>query len=214
MRRRVFLIHGIHSEHGGAPAALAPYFEAEGFEPVVIDYGWATGIFSRFHNGRRAREIARQVGPDDILLGHSNGGTLCYLIEELVPVFGMILVHAALDEDKSFPRAQWVDVYHGEGDMVVEASEAMGFFDLISHPYGRLGRVGYRGPDKHVVSIDDEKLTIDLVKMGEAGKDLPPVTGHTEMLKPGLIGHWGPFYARRARVRSERDEDGAGVRGF
>jgi len=209
MRRRVWIIHGIHSGSGGAPRNLAPYFRQAGFDPRVIDYGWATGIFSRFRNGRRAREIARQVMPDDILVGHSNGGTLCWMIQELVPVFGLILIHPALDEDKRFPRARWVDVYHGEKDHVVELSEALGFFDLISHPYGRLGRIGYRGPDRHVVSIDDEKLTIDLVKTDQA---LPPVTGHSEMFRPGHIEHWGPFYARRARERCEQDE--CGVRGF
>lgn len=207
--RRVWLIHGIHSKNGGAPAALAPYFAAAGFEPRVIDYGWATGIFSRFPNGRRAREIAAQVGPEDLLVGHSNGGTLCWMIQERVPVAGMILIHPALDENKRFPRARWVDVYHCEKDHVVEASEALGFFDLISHPYGRLGRVGYRGPDMHVVSIDDENLTVDLVKID---LPLPPVTRHSEMFEPGHIEHWGPFYARRARGRC--DEDECGVRGF
>ncbi len=203
--RRAHLIHGIHSSEGGATAALAPYFEAAGFQPLVYDYGWRTGVFSRFYNGRVARTIARSVRPDDIVLGHSNGGTLCYLVQKLVPLFGMILLHPALDEDLSFKNARWVDVYHGDGDLVVEASELLGFFDLISHPYGRMGRIGYRGRDRHVVSIDDEKLTINLAKMDEA---LPPVTGHTEMLKPGHIEAWGPFYARRARERAAQEDAG------
>lgn len=199
LARRVHLIHGIHSEGGGATARLAPYFEREGFDVAVYDYGWASGIFSRFANGDRAKKIARGVTPRDIVLGHSNGGTLAWMVQKRVPVFGLVLIHPALDEDKRFRGAQWVDVYHGESDHVVEASEALGFFDLFKHPYGRLGRVGYKGKDPHVVSIDDEKLTIDLAKMDEA---LPPVTGHSEMLQPGHIEAWGPFYARRAARRA------------
>jgi hypothetical protein len=209
---RVHLIHGIHSGRGGATAALRPYFERAGFECAVYDYGWATGIFSRFKNNTRARTIARQVRPDDILLGHSNGGTLAYMVEEIVPVAGMILIHPALDEDVSFPRAQWVDVYHCEKDHVVEASEALGLFDgfgvfgFLKHPYGRLGNCGYRGPDRHVASIDDERLTIDLAQIGER---LPPVTGHGTMFEPTHIDAWGAYYARRALYRTAqlREQD-------
>lgn len=204
--RRVHLIHGIHSEHGGATAQLKPYFEREDFAVSVYDYGWATGIFSRFQNGRRARTIARQVAPEDILVGHSNGGTLAWMVQEIVPVFGLILIHPALDETKRFPRAQWVDVYHCDKDQVVEASEALGFFDLIPHDYGRLGRVGYQGKDPHVVSIDDERLTIDLVQIAEP---LPPVTGHSTMFEPTHLGAWGRFYARRARARADWADDAA-----
>lgn len=202
---RVHLIHGIHSERGGATALLRPYFEREGFDVAVYDYGWATGIFSRFRNGSRARTIARQVGPDDILVGHSNGGTLAYMVQDMVPVAGLVLIHPALDEDLSFPRARWVDVYHGDKDHVVELSEAMGFFDLFPHLYGRLGRVGYQGKDAHVVSIDDEKLTANLARMDEGElRRLPPVTGHSEMFEPAHLGAWGAFYARRAREHTRQ----------
>lgn len=199
---RVHLIHGIHSEHGGATAMLKPFFEREGFDVAVYDYGWATGVFSRFQNGSRARTIARQVGPDDILVGHSNGGTLSWMIQDMVPVAGMVLIHPALDEDASFPRARWVDVYHDRKDDVVEFSEALGFFDIFfKHPYGRLGRVGYQGKDRHVVSIDDERLTIDMVQMDER---LPPVTGHSEMFERTHLDAWGAYYARRARQRTHQ----------
>ncbi len=209
---RVHLIHGIHSERGGATALLRPYFARAGFECAVYDYGWATGILSRFKNNARARTIARQVRPDDILVGHSNGGTLSWMVQDIVPVAGLVLIHPALDEDIEFPRAQWVDVYHGERDHVVEMSEALGFFDglgifgFLKHPYGRLGRVGYRGRDRHVASIDDEKLTIDLAQIGER---LPPVTGHCEMFEPTHIDAWGEYYARRALYRTAllREQD-------
>jgi pimeloyl-ACP methyl ester carboxylesterase len=203
--RTAHLIHGIRSENGGAPALLKDFFDDEGFRVKVYDYGYARGYLSRFQNGRRAAEIARQVGPDDILVGHSNGGTLCWMIQDIVPVCGMVLIHPALDEDKLFPRARWVDVYHNEEDLVCEASEALGLFDwLWPHHYGRLGRIGYRGADHHVTSIDDGKLTINLAKI--TGARLPPVheDKHSGMFAPTHLEPWGRFYALRARLNCER----------
>lgn len=208
LARRVHIIHGIHSKGGGAPAQLRPYFEAEGFDVSVYDYGWASGLLSRFSNGQRAKKIASHVAPRDILLGHSNGGTLAWLVQKRVPVFGLILIHPALDEDKRFRGARWVDVYHGERDHVVELSEWLGFFDLFKHPYGRLGRVGYQGKDPHVVSIDDERLTVNLAQMPEA---LPPVTGHSEMFAPSHLPAWGTFYARRAARMARLADADAGA---
>lgn len=202
--RTAHLIHGIRSENGGAPALLKDYFDDEGFRVKVYDYGYARGILSRFQNGRRAAEIARQVKPEDIVVGHSNGGTLAWMIQDIVPVCGLVLIHPALDEDKRFPRAQWVDVYHNEDDAVCEASEMLGFWDIFPHHYGRMGRIGYRGKDRHVASIDDGKLTIDLAQI--QGVRLPPVKDdkHSGMFAHTHLEPWGRFYALRARLNCER----------
>jgi len=131
---KVLLIHGIHSERGGATARLRPYFEREGFEVAVVDYGYALGIFSRFENGARARAIAANVGPFDILVGHSNGGTLAWMVQKRAHAsgLGLILIHPALDEDVRFRNALWVDVYHGEREARLAVSLAA-TRDLAKH---------------------------------------------------------------------------------
>ena len=197
----VHLIHGIRSREGGAPALLRPYFEAHGLPVSIVDYGYARGLLSRFQNSRRAKMISKGVRPEDVIVGHSNGGTLAWMIQKLVPVAGLVLIHPALDEDVRFRRAGWVDVYHCASDHVVEMSEWFGFFDLFPHPYGRLGAVGYIGKDQHVTSIDDGRLTVDLRKMNEA---LPPVRGHSEIFAPTHIEPWGRYIAGRVAWRLGR----------
>lgn len=181
---RVVLIHGarFNKEDKENLRRMATGFRATGFCVALPTYGYLPalliGLF-QWLDRRIAESMAGFILPTDILLGHSNGGTLVYLISQRVKVRGAILVNAALDSDR-IPAADFIHVYHNKGDILSKLSALVPF-----HPWGDMGGVGYRGSDSRVTNIDQ----------GNPPEGLPKLSGHSDVFKRGNIRPWSRFMA-------------------
>ncbi|HEX7766000.1 MAG TPA: hypothetical protein VF443_04765 [Nitrospira sp.] len=184
---RVVFIHGVRwSKKDNRMLRLAVAFKEAGFCVVVPRYGFVPallmGVFSWLDN-RIADTMGSFILEDDILVGHSNGATLAYLISKRKKLRGAILVNAAL-ETTELPTADFVHVYYNRGDCVAQWSAIIPF-----HPWGAMGGLGYEGP--HCPSVSN----IDQSNPPEP--HLPPLCGHSDIFSPGKLRPWGRYMASR-----------------
>lgn len=175
---KVHLIHGIHtSQPGGTVAKLKPFFEGAGYEVVVHNYGYAHALTARFINPFRAIWLATKIEDGDVVVGHSNGCTLAWMISNKYRNnLGLVYINPALDDDAESYNSKWVNVYFNKGDEVVHWSKL-----LFAHPWGEMGRVGYTGLE------NDEVLNVDCGVTGAWA-----VHGHSDLFSDYNIVYWGP----------------------
>ena len=161
------LVHGFNVWDGGKSTVgkLKEYFQAEGVRCIVINYGWF-GIGRTYVKNKRVAErvieacnVVKMVDPMTriILVGHSNG---CAIIQKACnqynkPVFKGVYINPALDAKTTVARSMsMLDVWYSPSDKPVRWSKWLPF-----HPWGEMGRIGYRG--KHalrVCSINKEEM--------------------------------------------------------
>jgi hypothetical protein len=181
---RVVLIHGaeFRKKSRGSMRRLAPSFRAAGFCTIIPTYGFLPalllGLFP-WLDRRIAESLSGFIQPDDILIGHSNGATLAYLINQRVPVRGSVLINAALEADR-VPFTGFVHVYYNAGDVVTKLAE---FFPF--HVWGNMGTFGYAGVDPRVRNIDQ----------GNPPDGLPPLDGHSDIFSVGKCRKWARYMA-------------------
>lgn len=156
---KVHLIHGIHTkkEETSTPERLIPDLLAVGYSEEDIvnhEYGWAFGITSRWANDERAAEIARKINPGDVIIAHSNG---CLITKIMLADCGIlprrvILLQPALDVDTVFEQGNYdINVFFNKED---KATLIARMFLWFHHPYGAMGRYGYRGSDYRIRNFD------------------------------------------------------------
>jgi len=184
---RIVMIHGIRGENPEKHIGrLAPEFRRQGFSVIIPNYG-SFNLFSLFVSAYVDTKVSSAILPflqeDDILLGHSNGATLVYMLTQKIRVRGAILVNAALDADK-LPNADFIHIYFNHGDMVSSLSALMPFT-----PWGAMGSVGYTGPVNHTV------MNIDC---GDPPYDLPQLDGHSALFEAGNTAPWARFMSALA----------------
>ena len=182
---RVVLIHGARFKKADRDnlRRIACGFRAAGFCVVLPTYGYLPALLIgmiQWLDRRIAESMASFIRPDDILLGHSNGGTLVYLITQRVKVRGAILVNPALDSSR-LPDAEFVHVYFNSGDILTRISAIFPF-----HPWGDMGGVGYTGKDLRVSNYDQANTP-----------GLPRLNGHSDVFKKGKVRPWARFMAER-----------------
>lgn len=187
---RVVLIHGIQGEGKEMYLTnLARYFQEAGFTVVIPRYGTLDllGVsISSWANNRIAAALGSFVEEGDILLGHSNGGTIAYMIAKDKRVRGVILVNAALDSDRVC-NAEFTHVYYNAGDWVVRASTVVPL-----NYWGAIGAIGYTGPPRpDVTNIDCGHPPYD---------DLPPLSGHSDIFKGNNLAPWARYMAQMAKL--------------
>ena len=185
------ILHGIHvTDPSGSVGKLKPYFEEVGFEQVIVhSYGYIFALSilpnaARWKNPKIVEKILPQIEDGDIVVGHSNGGTVAWMLAERgAPFCGAVLINPALDADAALaPQVKWAQVYHNEGDGVVWWSKF-----LISHPWGEQGRVGYTGSRKGYTNFDTKT-------------ENPPATGHLGIFTKENFPIWAPRIASRAWI--------------
>lgn len=182
---RVVLIHGARFKKADKDnlRKLARAFRATGFTVVLPTYGYLPALLIgliQWLDRRIAESMAAFIREDDILLGHSNGGTLVYLISNHVKVRGAILVNPALDSSR-IPNADFVHVYYNQGDILTRISALFPF-----HPWGDMGGVGYTGADPRVTNFDQANTP-----------GLPALNGHSDVFKQGNARPWARFMAEQ-----------------
>lgn len=186
-KQRIVLVHGIHAPEGQSNVRkLAPYFEAQGFDVLVFEYGWLGVINARFENPRIAQRLADLVRPDDHLVCHSNGATVAWLAQTR---YGMhcrhvSLVAPALDDDKYLPNAMWTDVYYNHCDDVVWFARL-----FIDNAWGSMGRDGC----DDALALATGTTNIDVANHAS----LPQICGHLGYFDPHILPTFAPWLVRR-----------------
>lgn len=180
---RVVLIHGVRVRKNNRDLyRLATAFRAAGFCVTIPRYGYIPACLIGaipWLDNRIADSMAGFIEPGDILVGHSNGATLAYLISKRHPLRGAVLINPALECD-AVPNADFVHVYHNEGDLIVRLAALIPF-----NIWGAMGAVGYCGSNPLVVSIDQARPP------GE----LPALHGHSDIFQPMKVRPWARFIA-------------------
>lgn len=185
-KQRIVLIHGVQYRQKDREnlLKLAVAFRAAGFCIVLPTYGYipafVIGLFSWLDN-RIADSMSAFIYEGDILLGHSNGGTLTYLISKRAKIGGAILVNPALDPALC-PDAPFTQVYYNSGDWVSSLAGMVPF-----NIWGNMGSAGYLGSDPRVTNID----------CGTPPDGLPPLAGHSDIFNPAKIRPWARYMAQR-----------------
>jgi len=112
--------------------------------PIVFGTAWLRNPFI-------ARRIAKQIESNDIIIGHSNGAALAWLMaKEGAPITGIILIDPALDAEKAMaPQVKWIHIFYNTCDTVVNWAKWIPF-----HLWGDQGRVGYIGNDSRYIQHD------------------------------------------------------------
>lgn len=182
---RVVMIHGamFSAKARTNLRRFAPAFRSCGFCTVIPTYGYLpallVGLFP-WLDERIAETLSGFIEPSDILVGHSNGATLSYLISKRVKIRGAVLINAALESD-AVPVASFVHVYFNKGDVVTKLSSVLPF-----HIWGSMGGRGYTGPNNSSVHNIDQ---------GHPPAGLPPLNGHSDVFSVGKCRQWARFMA-------------------
>lgn len=184
-RGRVVLIHGARFKKADRDnlRRLACGFRAAGFCVVLPTYGYLPALLIgmiQWLDRRIADSMAGFIEPNDILVGHSNGATLVYLITKQIKVKGAVLVNAALDSSR-IPNAQFVHVYFNQGDILTRISAVFPF-----HPWGDMGGTGYSGNDPRVTNFDQGNTP-----------GMPVLNGHSDVFTRGKVRPWARFMAEK-----------------
>lgn len=180
---RVVFIHGIRTRKSNRNMhKLAVAFRQAGFCVLVPSYGFfpalIIGLFA-WIDCRIAKTMSGLILDGDILVGHSNGATLAYMISKYRKLRGAVLINAALETDK-LPEADFVHVYFNRNDIVALLSAIIPF-----HPWGAMGGIGYEGkPIPQVLSIDQSN---------PQEKQLPSVKGHSDIFSRGKVRPWSRY---------------------
>lgn len=178
---KVVIVHGIHTKDNTTwMESLQKIFQESGFPSCVWTYGHAYAILTRWQNPGRAKKLASFVESGDVLVGHSNGGTLAWLAAQLgAPLGGVVLLNPALDVDKAIAsHVPWVNLYPNRHDRAVKYAKW-----LPHHQWGAQGRDGLSFKDKRYLT----RFTDEGGPNGE-----PSISGHSAIIHEGLAS-WGPL---------------------
>ncbi len=179
---RIIIVHGIHTnDHAAWMTTIRDAFGAAGFDVLVWTYGYAYALLTRIQNPGRAKKLKALIGPDDIVLGHSNGCCLAWLAAQAgAQMAGAVFLNPALDRDKAMPEhVPWVNLYPNHADIAVEIA-----LIFRKHPWGDQGQHGLAFNDRrYLTRFTDEEF-------GRA----PPVFGHSAVLEPAPLAVWSQVF--------------------
>jgi hypothetical protein len=186
----IHLIHGIRTQGVAPIGGLVPFLRTAGFDVRYPDYGWIDAIETRIVNPIICGSLRAYIGPDDIVIGHSNGCAIAYdLMRQGVKMAGAVLINGALEQSIS-RLVPWIDVYYNPGDEITEAAKIgaqLGLTDLI---WGELGHAGYDGTDPLIANFNCGSTP-----------GMPVVSGHSDFFTPAKLAAWAPFLVDRIKTR-------------
>jgi pimeloyl-ACP methyl ester carboxylesterase len=174
MDKVAIFIHGFNVKDGGKGSTdkLKPYFIADGYKIDELDYGWRFLLGAKLNNGRfviKLQEMCQkyhQEGFEVTVVGHSNGGCVAWLATQTddrlaTPDF-LIVINPALANDlKLGPFVTKALVLYSPEDGAVgltKLKDVPVIKWLIPAHWGDMGKVGYKGKDIRVNSLDIGKL--------------------------------------------------------
>jgi hypothetical protein len=185
----IHLIHGIRTQGPSPVQGLIKYLQTAGFEVRYPDYGWIDAIETRIVNPIICGSLLPYIGPQDLLIGHSNGCAIAYdlMAKYGAKVAGTVFINGALEQDIA-RFAPWYDVYFNRGDDITRMAKIGAAIGVTDKAWGQLGHAGYSGGDPLITNIDCG---------GTVG--MPAVSGHSDFFTPGKLAAWAPFLVQRIR---------------
>lgn len=140
MTGRVVLVHGIRSNGVRNIHRLDPHLRGLGYEVVRADLPIRRAIMVRWRWQHDAELLTGIVADGDVVVGHSYGGALAYLVAQRRALRAAYLFNPALDRDVDLSRMvgsppTWC--IHSRGDDVVWWSGL-----IPGHIFGRAGHSG------------------------------------------------------------------------
>lgn len=182
------VLHGIHTPtNDPVVESLLPFLKGEINYP---DYGFILAVETRRINPVIVGSVAPYVGPDDIMVGHSNGCAIIYdLLQRGVKMKGVVLINGALRQDIILPPCvKFAHIYYNAGDNITEVARCAEMLAIspVDAVWGEMGHAGYVGNDPRVKSFDCGPAAV-------AGTVLPGISGHSDIFTPPHIAEWGPF---------------------
>lgn len=182
----VYFIHGVHTRRKvyNFNQAFSPFFRRRGFQTFEYYYGHIWALQARWKNPGIAEDMAKRIDDDAILVAHSNGAALVYMMAELgKKIRGAILVNGALDRDKHIAGADWEHVYYNPFDRIASLSRV-----FLWHPWGPLGQEGPEEPRPLNCRAWDCSNT----------PGMPTVKGHVDIYANEINRiEWGPYMVDR-----------------
>lgn len=164
-----WLVHGVNVTDGGAGSIdrLGPYLKAAGWRVGQFDYGWRI-VTHAWGNPEFARRLASMAGPDDIIVGHSNGcviGDRASWLPWFLPE-RMFYINPALDVHRApGPGVKSLTVFHSWDDVATLLARF-----VPGSRWGSMGRDGYRGKDPRITNVElHELLHAGAADVGHSG---------------------------------------------
>lgn len=183
-RRRVVLIHGIHTPEGSSNVRrLFPYFADMHWDVAVFEYGFISALAARWRNPAIADHLAQVLCEDDHVVAHSNGAALLWLATqrpECPWLRHASLIAPALDATRCPRRIDTIDVYHNASDRLLGLARL-----LPAHAWGAMGRDG--------ASCGNAVTNFDTL----ADEFRPKCSGHTGYFSDGTVQQFGARLAAR-----------------
>lgn len=181
----VHLIHGFNVTDGGRGTItnLRDYF----LNAIVHSIG-LVGLFDlRWKNKQIVKSIKPFIGPDDVLIGHSNGALIIQrLLESGVRPKACIFFNASIRCDTRFPNSVPILNLHSSEDWVVQFgriwSRLVSLGSIQPHGWGAAGRYGLISNQKNVLNFDMAEHYFTY-----------RATGHSDALKPPKVAYWAEF---------------------
>ena len=146
---QVLGVNGILSRgHGSTDRVLRDLRERYGYRVRDVPLPVRTALMAYWDRVNRAdaRRLVQLHRPGDAVVAHSRGALVVYWAMRLGAVFSdVFLFSPAIESYWSWPcrQAKRIHVVHHRGDRAI----ALGMLLALRHPFGALGREGYRGPE-------------------------------------------------------------------
>lgn len=183
----VHLIHGFNVWDGGQGSVgkLRPFIKGT---ETLHDYGYTELFMLRCANRRAVTQILAHIKPGDFLVGHSNGGLICWELARILKdkLGGIVVINPALRRDSLWPHEVPVLCLHNSKDWIVQLGRAwsrlVSMGGLNFHGWGAAGRYGFDNTNGGRVANFD---TADEEIWGE------PVQGHSAIFEDDAVAYWG-----------------------
>jgi hypothetical protein len=180
----IHLIHGIHTQGASPVQGLIPFLERAGWEVKYPDYGYILGVETRIVNPIIEGALTPYVGPEDVLIGHSNGCAIIYsMLMKGLKVAGAVFINAALEQNIVLPPGcPFIHVYSNAGDEVTEAAKIGAALGIDDPVWGEMGHGGYNGTDPKIPNFFCDRVPY-----------APKVQGHSDFFTPIKLAYWGVY---------------------
>lgn len=196
----VHLIHGAFvpsDSRGGSLRHLKDFFGS--WDRRFHVYGWRGPVSVALTNWATAREIVDQVADGDIMVAHSNGCLLAWMVCNLMAKKGraptaVVCIAPAMRQDTEWPEGDYrVLCIHNPADWVVELGRVFGRLWEhclpIPHGWGSAGRLGFTRPDTRVSNWNVREYDLEV---------------HSDVLNEH-VSEWGPRIEQWCHVQIVRD---------
>jgi len=178
---RVLGINGILSDGSTSTDLFIAKLKEAGHNVVDFNYGKVNVVSARWKQHKVGKQIFdKHIPSNDCVVAHSFGCLAVFRAMQQGAKFKKVFLFApAMNHKVTFPyhAAEQIYVIYHPQDMAIWAGANL----LLNHPFGRMGRKGYSGPeDSRVFSIEAPLDGNDWLK-------------HSTFFEPHTLDWWAAF---------------------